>query len=208
MKILITDIQYNLILESINNIDDFYDLLFENIYFVFESIKNKTKIKFKYINPIQYKKALDEFVTYKTFVRFPVKYIFHWKDIVLYDISLLKSLTEIQGHSSDFPFDEFYDVFDIPKEKRNNSFSDACDILYDEYNTDDYIPIFSNGQPVLTDYGLNPLLRLARELIEQDNPEDIIVTINKILDVAHQRSDLSELFLQGGKKSHDYISNI
>jgi hypothetical protein len=43
--------------------------------------------------------------------------------------------------------------------------------------------------------------------IKSKNPNEIIVTINRILDVSHQRSDLAELFIEGGSKSLDYISN-
>lgn len=207
MKIIITEQQYNVLLERIEDEGDFYDILFNVDYFVFNSIKNKQKIKFKLINPTQYKRALTEFIQYGSFVRFPVKYIFNWKDLVLYNIALLHSLTSIHGHSNHFPFDEFYDEFNIPEEEQDNDFMKAYDILDTEYHIDDYVPFFTNGHAVLSDFGVKPLFSLAEKLIPQRKPEDIIVTINKILDIAHQRSDLSELFVEGGQNSLSWISN-
>ena len=210
MKIILTENQLNQILfEEINYEDDFYSLMFNVTYDIFQSIKNKNKIYFDLIKPLEYKRALEEFMKYGQFIRFPEDKIYDWKDLVLTNIAMLDSLTSINGHAQHFPFDEFYDVFDnlkIPK-KHQYDWSYVYEILDRKYHNDDYIPFFSNGQPVLSDYGLEPLLKLAKELISQRKPEEIIITINKIMNVAHQRSDLSELFIEGGEKSHHMISN-
>lgn len=145
----------------------------------------------------------------------------------------LYSLTEIAGHTSHFPWDEFFDVFDynhdtdennsgeyskwfymIKKEEPDNDDFDEINSFYatnrflDEVkHIDDYLPLFSNGQYLISDYGLEPLFKLGEELEKQHDPNNILVIINKILDVTHQRSDLAELFIEGGSKSLDYISN-
>lgn len=79
--------------------------------------------------------------------------------------------------------------------------------MYDEYDLNYVLPTFSNNQYTISDYGLEPLYKLGLEMIKQDTPEEIIVTINKILDVTHQRGDLAELFIEGGSKTLNYISN-
>ena len=173
---------------------DYYDLMNTVMYETLESILKKEKIKFELINPQQYKAALDEFIRYGEFIRFPAKYVYQWKEMVLYDIVLLSTLTQIHEHTQYFPFQEFYDIFGIPEEEQTNKFDDAYEILEDQYDIDSYVPFFSNGHAVLSDYGVEPLFKLAKELLNQKEPEEIIVTINKILDVAHQRSDLAELF--------------
>lgn len=195
--------------EQLESEYDYLELIDSMRYSVFSSIKNKKKISFNLINPIQYKRALQEYMQYGQFIRFPENKIFDWKELVLNNIALLEVLTDIHGHSTHFPYNEFHDVFDdedIP-DKHTYDFSYIYDILYEKYNIDDYTPSFSNGQPVLSDYGLEPLQKLALQLIRQTKPEDIIITINKIMNVAHQRSDLSELFIEGGEKSHSMISN-
>lgn len=210
MKIILnkTQIKY-IIKEHIDDVHDFYSLMIDVTYDIFESIKNKEKIHFQLIKPLEYKRALEEYMKYGQFIRFPENKIYDWKDLVLRNVAMLNSLTEIHGHSSNFPYDEFYDVFDnlkIPK-KHQYDWSYIYDILDRKYKIDDYVPFFSNGQPVLSDYGLEPLLKLSDQLIRQSKPEDIIITINKMMNVVHQRSDLSELFIEGGQESHYMISN-
>ena len=100
---------------------------------------------------------------------------------------------------------DYQDILEALK-KQNYDFGLAYQFL-EKRNIDDYVPFFSNGQPVLSDYGLEPIERIVRELITQQNPGEILVSINRILDVMHQRSDLSELFIEGGGGSLEYISN-
>lgn len=210
MKIVLSESQLNYIInEQINDVDDFFSLMTNVTYEIFQSIKSKSKIVFDLIRPLEYKRALEEFMKYGQFVRFPENKIFDWKDLVLTNIAMLDTLTAIHGHTQRFPFDEFHDVFNnlrIPK-KHQYDWSYVYDILDRRYHIDDSVPFFSNGQPVLSDYGLEPLLKLDEQLIRQTRPEDIIITINKIMNVVHQRSDLSELFIEGGQESHYMISN-
>lgn len=209
MKIFITESQFKRIISESYDLDDYYELMTNTEWEVLENIKNKKKIGFPLINPNQYKRALDEFMLYGKIIKFPERIIFEWKDLCLENIVLLRVLTDINGHSSHFPHDVLYDVFpkDFPPKKQKYNFQLEYGVLEDKYHIDDYIPFFSNGHAVLTDYGLEPLEKLAAKLIPMTDVNDILVTINMIMDVAHQRSDLSELFLEGGQKSHYSISN-
>ena len=209
MKIFITESQFKRIISESYDLDDYYELMTNTEWEVFENIKNKKKIGFPLINPNQYKRALDEFMLYGKIFKFPERIIFEWKDLCLENIVLLRVLTDINGHSSYFPHDVLYDVFpeDFPPKKQKHDFQSEYRVLEDKYHIDDYIPFFSNGHAVLTDYGIEPLEKLAAKLIPMTDVNNILVTINMIMDVAHQRSDLSELFLEGGQKSHYSISN-
>jgi hypothetical protein len=211
MDMLIENIIKNklkkLIQEQIESEDDLTELLIQNIYDIFRQIKDKEKITFSLIDPYQYKRAMEEYMKYGQFIRFPENKILDWKELVLNNIAMLEALTRIHGHRGVFPFDEFYDVFDDIERPEKKDFHGVYDILYNEYDIDEYVPQFSNGQPVLSDFGIKPLYKLAKELIRQTKPEDIIITINKIMNVVHQRSDLSELFIRGGEESHSMISN-
>lgn len=213
MDMLIENIIKNklkkLIQEQIKSEDDLRELLIQNTYDIFRQIKDKEKITFSLIDPYQYKRAMEEYMKYGQFIRFPENKILDWKELVLNNIAMLEALTQIHGHRV-FPFDEFYDVFDDierPDKSEEEDFSEIYDILYNKYDIDEYVPHFSNGQPVLSDFGMKRLYELAKELIRQTKPEDIIITINKIMNVVHQRSDLSELFIRGGEESHSMISN-
>lgn len=206
MKIVINEQQFRTLIEQVTNEYDYYELMDNAVYEVFRAIRSKIKVEFIKINPAQFKKALDEYMEYKDVSRFPTNIILDWKDDVLYDVAMLRALTSIHGHTQHFPFDEFYDEFDFPDKKRDYDFGKAYQFL-EKRNIDDYVPFFSNGQPVLSDYGLDPIERIVRELISQQKPGDILISINRILDVMHQRSDLSELFIEGGGGSLDFISH-
>ncbi len=205
-----------------SDMEDFQEMLFGLPYTIFMDIKSKDAIYFKLIPKEQYHNALREFMRYGTFVKFPEKYIFDWKELLLENIAKLHALTSIHGHTSHFPFDEFYDVFDdngqfskwVKKQvakgkeyKDKYDFYSCYDFLDIVYHIDKYTPQFSNGHHVLSDYATDPLLKLAAKLVETNSPDKIIVLINQILDVTHQRSDIAEIFIQGGSKSLDYISN-
>lgn len=210
MKILISENQFKSLIEGYYNDEhDYVQLEMNLVYEIFSSIKNKEKIYFETINPTQYKNALTEYMKYGGFVRFPERIILEWKDLIIENVAKLSALTSIHGHTHHFPFDEFHDVFDnlkIPK-KYKYDWSYVYNILENRYKIDDYVPFFKNGQPVLSDYGLTPLQKLVESLLKEHNPEKIILLIDRVMNVVHMRSDLAELFIDGGSESLTYISN-
>lgn len=219
----------SLLREDITDEYDFFEILDDAIREAFMAIKNrKLTLDMRKINPNIYKKALQEFVKFRGFPHFPTKYIYQWKRLVLENIATLNAWTAIMGHTNSYPFEEFLDIFNYNYdtgednvgeyiqwlESKGMNFDDCkysyecvTEFLDEVYNFDEEYPTFSNGQFLLSDYGLPKLLELALELVPQQEPEEIIVTINKILDVTHLRSDLAELFIEGGSASLDGISN-
>jgi hypothetical protein len=213
-------------------------------YELFSMIISRKPITFDLIPKEQYHHALREFMKYGQFIRFPEKYVLQWKGLLLENIAKLYTLTEIHGHSTNFPYDEFYDTFDYKEPLESNQYDLFTNDLEDKYskgefsqwlseknkenggeklkhddwgtiyefldtvyNLDDTTPQFSNGHHVLSDYATEPLMKLGYELDKQTDPNKIIITINKIFDVAHQRSDIAEIFIEGGTKALEYISN-
>jgi len=219
-------------IESITTIDEFYDMeLSETAMDLFSQISNREKITFNLLPKEQYHNALIEFMKYGKFMRFPDKYILEWKELLLHNIAKLYILTQIHGHES-FPFDTFYDVFDYNHktgEENNGEFSrwakkmnkinnteeytklynwgTVYEFMDKVYDIDNLTPQFTNGHYVLSDYATEPLKKLGTELAKTDSPEEIIVLINRILDVTHQRSDIAEIFIEGGSESLERISN-
>jgi len=218
--------------ESFSSLDDWHEYHHQVTNEIFQMINSKQKITFDLMPKNLYNKALKEFMENGRFLRFPSNIILDWKALLLQNIAKLEVLTAIAGHTQHFPFEEFYDVFDYDRKTgndRNGVFSKWCKKKYketgdDEYlnnydfdtaseflndfkKIDKYLPLFSNGQWVLSDYGLKPLFNLGNQLVNLSNPNEIIVIINRILDVSHQRSDLAELFIEGGSNTLKYISN-
>jgi len=144
--------------------------------------------------------------------RFPEKIIFSWKEKVINNIAILEAMTAIGGHTSYFPFEELNDIFfydcDLGKcTKEISDYSDACKLL-EEYDLEDKnFPVWSNGQWLLSDYGLEPLLKLSYEIGCMKDASMILLHLDKILNIVHERSDIAELFIVGGSKSLTQISN-
>jgi hypothetical protein len=61
--------------------------------------------------------------------------------------------------------------------------------------------------PVLSDYALQPLMKLGNSYKEDMSPEQVLVLVNRIVDVCHTNGDLSSLFIKGGTRACDAISN-
>lgn len=231
MKNLIKNLLRESLLKEVMS-DDFEELYLNMPRELFQAINTQNSIKFALIPKDQYHKALQEFMRYGQFMRFPERIILQWKDLLIENILKLNGLTDIHGHSSDFPYDEFYDVFDYDYETGEDgdgefsrwlkqryeetgdedyngkyNFTVIYEFLDEVKNIDNYTPQFTNGHHVLSDFATQPLMKLAGELDHQTNPNEIIVTINRILDVTHQRSDIAEIFIEGGSASLSYISN-
>lgn len=243
-KIINSEIIYFLN-ENMNH-DEWIELYINYESEIFHMIENKEQIKFDVIPKNQYHRALQEFIKYREFFRFPESKIFEWKDLVLSNIAKLNILTAIAGHTDHFPYDEFYDEFNNTETYKSNQYNlftqelddvttgaefdnwrkakyketgDKDYLMEDDWGTiykfldevkhmDEYLPLFSNGQWLLSDFGLKPLEELGVEMANSDSPTEIIVLLNKILDVTHQRSDLAEIFIEGGSTSLDYITNF
>ena len=58
----------------------------------------------------------------------------------------------------------------------------------------------------ISDYGLNPLIKVIMEYNESMTAEQTLVIVNKALDITHPRGDLSSVFIEDGWRTLDYIS--
>lgn len=73
--------------------------------------------------------------------------------------------------------------------------------LFDYYLVDP-----KSGHIYLSDYGLPAIIQLTTQLYGEDDPNIKVQTIDKILNVVHQRSDLASWFIQGGSASLSDLS--
>ncbi|MFW6242946.1 MAG: hypothetical protein ACOC2W_02210 [bacterium] len=205
-------------MDSVKNIDDYYDAyddLFREILSLAINRSNEP-IRLRKINPNMYQKALDDFMKFGEITHYPTKYIQTWKNIIINNFMYLDVITMLWGHTSYFDVDAFNDMFFYNHETGDtdegiSDWSEAMEYLENNsyYDVlDNILPKFSNGQDLISDFGLEPLRKIVTELIETTDYNKIIVLINKALDVSHQRSDLSELFIQGGEASLNRISGV
>lgn len=211
----------NKLIES-NDTHPFYVYLSEyNAYYVFDAVINNENLWTPLINPSMYHKALSELIKYGDLISFPQKYIYQWMGIIMKNTAILNTTTEIAGHSQYFPTDDFFDYF-----FNDETGEDTNGITWDEwkeqhgYTEDDYESFseylnergfydnltLPDGSDAWSDFGLEPIEKLISEYNENMSPKDTLILINKILDVYHQRGDLSSIFIEGGSKSLNQIS--
>ena len=190
-----------------------YDNLFRELLQLMVSKSNK-KIILRKINPNMYQKALNEFIKFGKLVHYPTKYVEQWKDIVIENYTYLDVITMFFGHTSYFDTDTFNDTVLYNDGNEDNYISDWGEAMeyiekmgYDDV-LDNTLPRFSNGHDLISDYGLEPLREIVSSLMETTDPNKILVLINKALDISHQRSDLSEIFIEGGESSLNRISGV
>ena len=58
----------------------------------------------------------------------------------------------------------------------------------------------------ISDYGLKPLEDLLADLLRASSPEEKLLTIDRMLNVVHQRSDIAEWFVEGGSRALAQLS--
>ena len=214
---------------------EYYEYLTEyDERWVLSNITNGSNLWTPLIKPSMYQQALNEFMKFGKFVKFPTQYIYQWIGILMKNTSIIRAITELAGHSYGYPCDAIKDVFFenddekweeykrslIPKGNFSPDFgwmeSDeeetevtdeqaACQYMEDNNIYDEMsLPDGSDGW---SDYGLYPLEEILVQYKEGMSPEEVIVLINKALDVSHPRGDLASAFIEGGSSTLSSISN-
>lgn len=118
-------------------------------------------------------------------------------DIMLNNLARLQASTELSGHTQQDP----NDIMEEEGFPRLKDGSKQADDFYWNFLETDY------GTPI-SDYGLNPLWKLAEQLTSAQNAEQKLVIIDQMLNICHQRGDLAALFIEGGTKSLSQLSGI
>ncbi len=175
---------------------DFYENVFEETVFEVwnEFIKNKNKKqKWRLIS----KERL--FKIWNDRVKFGVVHDERGMDdivnIMIENTRKLYVNTVLTGHSSEDPITFLYSEIEY---KATES---EIDSFYD------FISVCSNGHAAISDYGLEPLIKLSIQLLDSDDYNEKLVIVDKMLNIYHQRSDLAELFVEGGSSTLQELSN-
>lgn len=205
----------NIFEKSDDYIYDYYEIYDEEFRDILTKMLNgdKTKIILGKIKPSMYQQALNEFMKYGQIMRYPAKYIYEWKDIIVRNTVILDVITMFFGHTSYFDIDTFNDYV-LNTDETGESVHDWTEAMeyIEEHGYDDvleaFLPKFSNGHDLISDYGLEPLGKIVAKLLQTTDVNEILVLINRALDISHQRSDLSELFIEGGQKTLNQISGM
>lgn len=177
------------------------------------------------INPSMYQKALEEFIKYGRFIHFPVKYIYQWMGIIMKNTALLNANSQLVGAGVENIPVELYEKYfpEIFKQycpcgytidgnmiscadEGGSSELDFNEFLWATTNIYDFISA-PDGSRGYTDFALPELFNIINEYDDSMKPEQVIVLINRILDVTHEKGDLASMFIVGGQTTLDKISN-
>lgn len=172
-------------------------------YEILEMFRNGENLWNNLIQPEPYKKALSEFVKYGELLHFPKDKVFDWFKIIVTNTIKMTSMSYLAGHEGGFPFDDvkdFLDDDDLP-----DDFSVLSNILEEKgFYAWSKLP---NGDISWSDYGLKPLWNIINEYNDNMSAEEVLVLVNRALDVTHWNGDLSSAFIIGGAKTLSKISN-
>lgn len=165
---------------------------------------NHSNIWFPLIKPTEYKKALTEFMKMNELIHFPKDKVFKWLEIIMKNTCILNSMTALAGHTSWFPFDDCIDVYPELEDKKLDFYTFAN--FLEEKGFYDWCKL-PDGSDAWSDYGIEPIMKILDEYNEQMTAEQMLVLVNRCLDVWHHRGDLASAFIEGGSASLTKISN-
>lgn len=196
----------------------YYNMLLEyDTYYVINAFKNHENIWLPLINPSMYHKALSEFTKFGQLLHFPTKYIYQWFSIIMKNTAILRVCTSLAGHDSYFPFDDLIDIFFYDEDGSYDKWNEYKESIGED---DDYYAFsqflesigfydwsqLPDGSDAISDFGIEPIEKLIAQYNKSMTPEELLILINKILDIYHQRGDLSSMFIEGGRQSLNHIS--
>ncbi len=101
--------------------------------------------------------------------------------------------TMLLEHTSYDP-DETFEQYGIISEKEKDRFYDWIDDEHGSYR--------------LSDYGLEPIGKQVKIILDTDKPEDRLQAIDRILNVIHMRSDMAANFVEGGSQNLSRLSGL
>jgi len=97
-----------------------------------------------------------------------------------------------ENHDEEMAREQFHELL----------YNEMKDRFFDYYQND---PEEKFGS-FISDYGLEPLMKLLAELLRATTPEEKLLIIDRMLNVVHQRSDIAEWFVEGGSSSLSQLS--
>lgn len=202
----------------------FSELMADDVFYEF--LENpKGKMSWRQIPKYEYIKALNEFVKFNKLIHFPSDVIYTWMSKICYDVVKLDRCTELSGHSQYFeaPFLNDYrwvidedinnvDEFLAHRHEHPSTDNDENDVSFDVGGEILYRIGFydwaelPDGTDGISDFGIKPMCEIIAEYNSDLSPEKVLILINRILDVSHQRGDLASMFIDGGTKTLSQIS--
>lgn len=143
----------------------------------------------------QYRNVRERFLQNPEMARIPLNLVMSWFDIIVHNTLSISYITDFAGHSQYFPEDDIMYVFS----EQVDGFHDGCKFL-ESQGFYDWAKL-PDGSDAWSDYGLSPLYKIIDEFSENMEAGQIMILIDRALDVGHCRGNLASAFIEGGSKS-------
>ena len=148
----------------------------------------------------QYRNVRERFLREPQMARIPLNLVTSWFDIIIHNTLSISYITDFAGHSQYFPGEDLEEVFGVYAD-----YSEGWKVL-DKEGFYDWAKL-PDGSDAWSDYGLSPLYKIISEYSENMEPGDVLMLIDRALDVGHCRGNLASAFIEGGSKSCDNITS-
>ena len=160
--------------------------------------------QWKLIPKQQYHNALKMYMRDGKDFKFPKRILEDWLNLILYNVTILDIMTELAGHTSYFDYYTLNDIF-----YEDNVVIVDYDSAYEVLEKEGFYDwaVLPDGTDAISDYGRKPIYDILSNLPDFPSSEQMIIAINRCLDVVHCRGDLASAFIEGGAKSCYQISN-
>ena len=160
-----------------------------------EKVLEKSYMPMRPVNPLILQRLFRQYSYVGVLQHGHEKQVHKVTERSLWNIAKLNANTILAGHTQTNP-EEYFDLTVKQVEDWHDAWYDPQYFQFSDF--DCQVPI--------SDYGLNPLLELATEAIATSDATARLLIMNRILNVWHMRSDLSEIFVKGGSKVLDMLN--
>lgn len=175
-----------------------------SLFSKFEEDK-KNKITFKkwnVIQPQQYKNILFRYMTMGENAKIPMDLLDDWfLGIIVKNTAELQTFSDIFGHSDYCPFDVLNQFLGKKVTNKDEIKEELKKIGFKSW------ALLPDGVEAFSDFGMNQIWEIISEYHQNMLLDELLCLINRAINVIHQRSDLSVLFIKGGKRACSEISN-
>ena len=161
-------------------------------------------IKWSLIPAEQYENILKRYMDDPISARVPDSIVSSWLSMIFSNTCKMISITRLFGRAFDFPIDAVSSVFPDFKCDDGNEIRCAMNFL-------DGLGFYRWTNPpecgrLWTDVGVVKLYEALKTYREDMTPEEKLLLINRVLDIAHWSETLARYFLEGGELTCEKIS--
>ena len=167
----------------------------------FEDKENKKSVKTWAVIPKeQYKNLLERYMADPITARIPYSVVEKWLETIKLNVKAIKGIGELWPRG-----DLNMNIYEANKYFKTNIISAMMREKLKRLGFYEWA-VYPDGKLAYSDQGLEPLENILAEEQPNMTAEDILLLINRCLNVVHPRNDLASAFIEGGSQTCSEIS--